>query len=120
MILLLDHCVWRQTHQALTTAGFTCLTLQELGRVEAKNSEVLAVAKDRGAILITRDRDFTDLAHYPIGSHAGIIWLDITPSAMSEVHRVLCEALRTHTADQLRGALLVVGRATYRLRHERR
>ena len=35
-------------------------------------------------------------------------------------HCVLCEALRTHTSDQLKGALLVIGRATYRLRHERR
>ena len=67
-------------------------------------------------VLVTRDRDFTDLAHYPLNTHAGIIWLDITPATMSDVHTVLCQSLQTFTAEQLHGGLLIVSHATSRLR----
>jgi len=116
MRLLLDHCVWRQTLRTLTHAGYSCVTLQDLGRAEARNSEVLSLASAQGLLLVTRDRDFTDLAHYPLGTHAGIIWLDITPATMTDVHTVLAQSLRTLTADQLHGGLLIVSQATSRLR----
>ena len=120
MRLLLDHCVWKQTIQTLAKAGFSCVTLRDLDKTEARNSEVLALARQQSAILITRDRDFTDLSHYPLGTHAGIVWLDITPADMNEVHAVQRHALRTLTADQLAGTLLIVTPTTYRLRHPAR
>lgn len=116
MPFLLDHCVWKQTRQALRDAGFSCLTLRELGRSEVRNSEALALATERAAIFITRDSDFIDLTRYPLGSHAGIVWLDITPASMAQVHRVLCEALRSVQPNELTGALLTVTQTTYRLR----
>ena len=116
MPFLLDHCVWRQTFRALSEAGFSSVTLRELGRTEAKNSEVLALAKERGAIFVTRDRDFTDMSRYPLGTHAGIVWLDITPTTLTQVHQVLCQALKVLAPEQLNGALLTVTHTTYRLR----
>ncbi len=116
MRLLLDHCVWKPTLQALTRAGFSCLTLRELGRAEARNSEVIALAHELDCVLITRDRDFTDLAHYPLGTHRGIVWLEITPASMSEVHQALCQALRRFPETDLTGSLLIVTPTTYRLR----
>ena len=115
MLLLLDHCVWKATTRALRTAGFMCLTLKEAGRAEARNSEVLALAQQREAVLVTRDSDFTDRSHYPLGTHLGIVWLDITPASMPEVHRTLCQTLSTVPIERLRGALVTVTPTTYTL-----
>ena len=116
MTLLLDHCVWKPTAQALKQAGVPILILKEVASPETKNGDLLRLATQQQAVLITRDADFTNLAVYPLGTHAGIVWLDITPASMPQVHQILIEALRTLTVDQLRGALLIVDELTYRLR----
>lgn len=116
MTFLLDHCVWKPTAHALREAGLSVLILKELASPETKNGDLLRLATQRQAVLITRDADFTNLAVYPLGTHTGIVWLDITPETMTEVHRVLCQALRSVTEEQLRGSLLSVDTVTFRLR----
>ena len=116
MTFLLDHCVWKPTAQALKRAGFSLLTLKEIASPETKNGELLKLATQRQSVLITRDGDFTNLAVYPLGSHSGIVWLDITPETMPHVHLVLCQALRSLTPEQLFGSLLIVDPQTFRLR----
>lgn len=119
MTFLLDHCVWKETENVLRQAGFNCISLKELGRAEVANGEVITIAKSKKAILITRDRDFANVTLYPLGSHEGIIFLRITPKSMSDVHRVLLEALKSIPAEQVRGNLLIITSATYRLhRHK--
>lgn len=88
-MFLLDHCVWKETENILRKAGFDCLTLKELKQAEAANGKVIAIAKSRKAVLITRDRDFSNLALYPMGTHGGIIVLRITPESMDRVHKAL-------------------------------
>lgn len=92
------------------------MTLKELGRAEARNGEVITLARQRRAILLTRDSDFTDMTRYPLGRHRGIIYLRITPRTMESVHETLLVALRRLAPVQLRGGLLIVEPATYRLR----
>ena len=116
MTLLLDHCVWRPTLTCVREAGYRCVTLRELGRAEARNGVVLALAAARHNILLTRDADFTDLQTYPLGRHGGIIFLRITPPTMDAVHRTLLTALRHISTAHLRGGLLIVEPTTYRLR----
>ena len=101
---------------ALRDVGFHCVTLRDLGRAEARNGQVLALAAKRRNVLLTRDADFTDLACYPLGHHHGIIYLRITPHTMADVHRMLIVALRKIPPTTLRGALLIVKADAYRLR----
>ena len=115
MTFLLDHCIWKETEGSLRKAGYRCLTLKKLGKAEAANGEVIALAKQHKAILITRDRDFSDLALYPPGSHEGIILLRITPKTIDEVHNTLINTLRALSFEQLHGNLLIITSTTYRL-----
>ena len=120
MTFLLDHCIWRETENILQEANFTCITLRKLGKSEAANGEVIAITKAQKAILLTRDRDFSNFSLYPPRSHEGIVLLRITPKSMDNVHKVLLEALKTISAEQhLKGNLLVVTSTAYRLhRHK--
>ena len=58
MTFLIDHCVWKETENLLRDAKFPCLTLKELNKAAASNGEVIAVAKQHKATLLTRDRGF--------------------------------------------------------------
>jgi predicted nuclease of predicted toxin-antitoxin system len=115
MTFLLDHCVWRETEDTLRRAGFSCIALRELGKTEAANGELIALAKERKAILLTRDRDFSNLSIYPPGSHEGIILLRITPENMDEVHKVLLKALQTVPFTQIHKNLLIITSTNYRI-----
>ncbi|MBU3959011.1 MAG: DUF5615 family PIN-like protein [Candidatus Omnitrophica bacterium] len=119
MILLVDHCVWKETENVLRRAGFNCISLRELHKTEANDDEIIRIAKDRKAILITRDRDFSNLTLYPLGSHEGIILLRITPKYMEEVHSVLLETLKLITPEDIKGNLLIITSTTYRLHKQR-
>ena len=88
----------------------------EVGLAEAQNGKLLAFARKRQYVFITRDADFTDLTRYPLGRHAGIVYLRVTPSTMVDVHRTLIEALHYFSTGQLRGSLLIIEPGTYRLR----
>ena len=114
-MFLLDHCVWKETENVLRKAGFACVTLKELKQTEAANGKVIAIAKFRKAALITRDRDFSNLTLYPMGTHSGIIVLRITPDSMDRLHGVLLEALKSIPPAQLKGNLLIITSTTYRL-----
>src|SRR3989338_49314 len=112
MTFLLDHCTWKETENILKDEGFSCTTLRELGKNEAANGEVIALANSRKAILVTRDRDFANLTLYPMGNHQGIIFLQITPQSIEKVHKVLLETLRTIPAEHIKGNLLVIPSTT--------
>ena len=115
MSFLCDHCVWKPTLHALRTAHIPFVTLHGLGRAEARNGEVFALATERREVLMTRDSDFIELALSPRRNHAGVIFLEIRLETMDAVHATLIEALGTVSREQLHGALLIVSPTTYRL-----
>lgn len=115
MTFLIDHCVWKETENILRQAGFSCVSLREIGKSEASNGEIIRLAKEKKAILLTRDSDFANPSLYPLGSHEGIILLRISPKTMEQVHDILINILRTLSFEQLHGNLLIITSTTYRL-----
>jgi hypothetical protein len=67
-------------------------------------------------ILLTNDRGFADIRHYPPGSNAGIIVLRMAAETESKVHGVLLRMLAAVGREELRTALAVVSDNKYRLR----
>ena len=54
--------VYYETSQA----GFSIITLKELGKSSASNSEVLYLAKTKEALLLTCDLDFSNILIYTL------------------------------------------------------
>lgn len=74
MKFLLDHDVPDDMVYALVALGHEVMRLRELAPATAPDEEVLRLASDRGAVLITCNRDdFLELAGR--SSHAGLIVL---------------------------------------------
>ncbi|MFC1496759.1 DUF5615 family PIN-like protein [Candidatus Margulisiibacteriota bacterium] len=109
-----------KTEQILEEAGFSTITLKELGKSSASNGEVINLAKEHNAILLTNDQDFSNILLYPLGSHHGIIILKITPETENAVHSLLITALKENKPVSLYHSLLIVDKNKYRLRHKQK
>ena len=78
--------------------------------------EVFQWAQDNRCLIVTFDRDFGDRTGLASGQHHGIIHLRVRPTTGREVERALGRLLDEVTDQDLRGALVIVGRNNIRIR----
>ena len=117
MKLLIDECVLSKTARLLKEAGFSVVTIQELGKASATNGTVIQIAKENTAVIITNDLDFADVHLRP--SHKGIILLRPrieTPEAINEVNTVLLRVLKELPPMEIERSLIIVDRNKYRIK----
>jgi len=118
MKFLIDECVLAKTHKLLEQEGFTAISLKDLDKLSATNGEVLNLAKNNNAILITNDLDFANFILYPPGSHPGIIVLRFrseTPETIDSVHKILLRLLRDEKPSALEKSLVIIDHNKYRI-----
>lgn len=73
MRFLLDHDVDADVRPHLTAAGHDCWTASDAGLFDARDDDLTAYACDRGACLVTHDREFSQRRKAnAVGRH---IWL---------------------------------------------
>ncbi len=75
--LYIDQCVPRSVSESLRGAGHTVEFLRSHLPINAKDSEVIASAKNRRAVLVTLNGDFANIINYPPEKFAGIIALQV-------------------------------------------
>ena len=73
---MLDENVSNNLRKLLISKGYDVITVQELNKRGAKNSELLELARKKNRILITYDKDFIELKH---ASENYLIVIDIHP-----------------------------------------
>jgi predicted nuclease of predicted toxin-antitoxin system len=78
--------------------------------------EVLTYATGQQAVVVTFDEDFGDLRHFPLGTHSGIIRLRVWPTTAQLTIEALAQVFESVSADELRGALVIVDSNRIRLR----
>lgn len=66
--------------------------VQHQNLVEATGAAIFDAARAKGAVLLTKDRDFVDLVHRR-GVPPRILWLTCGNTANSEVKRILATTL---------------------------
>jgi len=92
------------------------ITAAELGLSQAKDEELLRIAREQDRILVTRDRDFGNLV-FVKAAGTGVIYLRIQFSTQEQVHTELQRVLNTYTEAELRKAFVVVELKGHRFRH---
>ena len=73
---LLDENVSNNLRTLLISKGYDVITVQELNKRGAKNSELLELARKKNRILITYDKDFIEFKHE---SENYLVLIDIHP-----------------------------------------
>ena len=119
MKFLLDQDVYAVTARFLRNGGHDVVTAAELGRSRATDFELLALAREEGRILMSRDRDFGWLIFVDLHATAGVIYLRVLPSTIRFVHEELGRVLQSYPEEDLRKAFIVVEPGRHRLRRVR-
>jgi predicted nuclease of predicted toxin-antitoxin system len=99
----------RSLAPTLRRMGYTAEDVRDVGLAGQPDSAVFAYAQSTHAVLVTSDKDFSNILQYPLGSHAGIIVLRV-PDKLSvpEVNQLLQDALSALRTVDLTGLLVIV------------
>lgn len=115
MKFLLDQDVYAATVRFLRDLGHDVVTVGELGRHQAADSDLLHMAKEQARIFVTRDRDFGGLV-FVQGINSGVIYLRLLPSTLDAVHQELKIVIAEHSEHELQKAFVVVEHGRHRFR----
>lgn len=103
MNLLADEGVDRPIVDRLRQEGHDVVYIAELSP-SITDEEVLQQANDRGALLVTADKDFGELVFRLGRLHTGVALLRLAGLPVSSKAEIVAEVLRDHAAE-LPGAL---------------
>jgi predicted nuclease of predicted toxin-antitoxin system len=92
--LLADQDVYDVTIKWLRGKGHDVVTAKELGLERASDEELLRKAKERGRIMLTRDKGFGALVFLKPEKAPGVILVRGSPGTIEEVHRELSGSLK--------------------------
>jgi predicted nuclease of predicted toxin-antitoxin system len=106
--LLLDVNLPRLLVPALSAAGWDAERVTEHLPATALDEEILALAIERGSVVVTRDQDFSFLASRPGRTAPSVINLRLSAVEVDELCRILDRVFRAHASDIERGAILSV------------
>jgi predicted nuclease of predicted toxin-antitoxin system len=115
-VILADQCVYGTTIRVLDEAGYAVTRLSGLASPTSTDDEVLRLSQERDLILLTNDKDFSNVLIYPPSAHCGIIVLRMSPDTEAATHEMLLQLLRDNHRDSLRRTLAIVDAHKYRLR----
>jgi predicted nuclease of predicted toxin-antitoxin system len=116
MSLLLDHNVPRKYLRLLQEWGYESTVLDEHIAADADDADVIALAQELDAVLLTADLDFANILDYPPADHAGIVVMRYEATDETGITATLKQALTDLYRDDLRGALVIVEPQRYRIR----
>jgi predicted nuclease of predicted toxin-antitoxin system len=115
-MILLDACTHRRYARLLIEWGYEVDFSINHIRADASDTEVLALAQELDAVLLTSDLDFSNILHYPPEEHQGVIVLRGSTNDEMLLDTVLKQALDDLYRDELRHSLVIVMSKHYRKR----
>lgn len=113
MNVLLDSCVWGGAGKALAEAGHDVEWVGDW-KPDPGDEEILRIAMERKAVLVTLDKDFGEIAIVRRVHHTGIIRIVGLPASQQGA---VCALMLDRYGEELRsGAIVTVSEQRARVR----
>lgn len=118
MRFLVDANLPRSTIALFGRYNHSAEHVRVLGLGMATDSQVASHARSTGAVLVTRDMDFSDVRRYPPADYPGIIVIRLSEDAVAQDILDLLERFlkQTNLVIQLPGHLIVLEEGRVRFR----
>ena len=100
----------------LRSKGYGASTVVEQGMGGWKDPQLWQAVQAHGQFLITADKGFGDIRHYPPGQHAGLLVLRPDEDGIKPMIDLMERVLAAHDLDQLAGFVSVVSPRSIRVR----
>jgi len=119
-IFLIDEDMPRSTGRELAVHGNEIIDIRDHGLRGVDDNRIYEFAQEHKAILVTGDRGFGNILKFPPGVHHGIIIVHL-PNEMTtgEMNRVLLDAVRHLSEEEIRGNLIIIEPGKIRIRRSR-
>jgi predicted nuclease of predicted toxin-antitoxin system len=115
MTFVADQCVAGPIIDRLRADGWSVVAIRDVAPV-IQDPNVLDLAVQSGAVLLTEDKDFGELAYREALPHCGIVLIRLDELRRDQRAGVAAEAIRQHQSE-LPGAFTVITPAGVRIRH---
>ena len=116
---LVDEDLPRSLARTMREAGLEAEDVRDIGLRGRSDREVLSSAAERGSVLVSADLGFANLLEFPAGTHRGIVVVRF-PNEISNaaVNRMIVDALRGMSEEELHGCLVIIEPSRVRLRRK--
>ena len=111
-----DENVPRFVTTRLRAAGLDVLSVAEQQLEGAPDSQLAAVCRDEGRVLITLDLDFSDIRQYPPGSGPGMVVLRPRTQDRDDIAHAVALLVSALANDDVDGSLWIVEQTRIRVR----
>ncbi len=115
-MILLDNCVPHRYLRLLREWGYDATLMTAHIPADAPDTDVIALADELDAVLLTVDLDFSNILDYPPSDYNGIVVMRYQIQDEAELDDTLKSALEDLYRDDLRGVLVIVAPGRYRIR----
>ena len=114
---LADENISPETADHLETLGYSCRSLRRQGPWGLSDSEIVALAKEEGRIVLTHDLDFGHIYYFRERGEIGVIVLRLRNQTVERVNEVLTRFLRVCPlkAEELGCSLVIIRESSYRV-----
>lgn len=112
----LDENLPREAEKTLLERGHDCHSVLSEGLGGSADERLMTVCIREQRILVTPDRDFSDIRRYPPGSHSGVWILRPESQDVTAISTLLERALRMSDKESAGRNLWVIGNDRIRIR----
>ncbi len=114
---LTDENISPETADFLARLGYPCRSLRRDGPRGISDTEVVALAKSEGRVILTHDLDFGEIYYLAEKGQLGIVVLRLRHQTVEVVNDTLERFLRSSPLDEdaLRHGLVVLSETAYRV-----
>jgi len=116
---LVDENIAGSVTRLLQSQGHDVKVVQQAGLTGADDDTLIQMALEEGRIIVTHDKDFGAILHYPLKQHGGVILLRLHRPTPQNAVKALERVLATVSKDRIMGRVVVVEDARIRVSGER-
>ncbi len=108
MKFLTDENIYTQMVEAIRSLSHDVLDIKEQNLFSMPDYDIIQMAQNTGRILITSDKDFSNILTYPPSRYQGIIVLRLSRLTINGATKRVVGFLKTLTEEQMEGKLAII------------
>ncbi len=108
MMLKIDENLHPEIGELFRKRGDDVASVYDQGLRGHEDSEIAAICRSEGRVLLTLDLDFSDIRHYPPADYPGIIVMRLRSKGRASVRSVLNQVLIHLDVEPIEGKLWIV------------
>ena len=119
MLLIADANVFVPIVDGLRDMGHDVFDVKERGLENLSDPDIFRLSQKEKRILVTMDKDFSNILFYPPGEHHGIIVVKLYRLKVADATRLFLDAMGEIKPEDIPGNLVIIDRNKTRIRKEK-